>query len=60
MMTLVAEGLTNAQIAKHLYLSENTVKTHLLHLYAETGAHNRAHLVTWGFASGVLDPETYR
>jgi DNA-binding NarL/FixJ family response regulator len=38
---LVAEGLTNAQIAKRLYLSEFTIKQHLRHAYKILGVNNR-------------------
>ena len=40
-LTLVADGLTNAQIAQHLYLSEFTIKQHLRHAYKLLGAKNR-------------------
>lgn len=38
---LVAEGLTNAQIAKRLFLTEGTIKQHLRVVYELLGAHNR-------------------
>jgi DNA-binding CsgD family transcriptional regulator len=40
----VAEGLTNAQIAKRLFVTPNTVKTHLQHVYTKLGIGSRAEL----------------
>ena len=40
-LTLVAEGMTNAQIAQRLYLSEFTIKQHLRHTYKLLGVRNR-------------------
>ena len=41
---LVAEGLTNPQIAERLLMGRGTVKTHLEHVFAKTGYRNRAEL----------------
>jgi DNA-binding CsgD family transcriptional regulator len=34
--------MTNSELGRHLYVSENTVKTHLRRLYAKLGVRNRA------------------
>ena len=44
-LALVAQGLTNVEIAERLFLSRRTVETHVANLLAKTGASNRAHLV---------------
>jgi DNA-binding NarL/FixJ family response regulator len=41
-LTLLAAGLSNAEIAKRLYLSNATVKTHINRIFAKTGARDRA------------------
>jgi DNA-binding NarL/FixJ family response regulator len=45
--TLVAEGLTNRQIAARLYVSVRTVETHVRHIREALGLHTRAHLAAW-------------
>ena len=43
--TLLAEGLTNRQIAEQLYISEGTVKNYISSIYDKTGIHDRAKLI---------------
>ena len=45
--TLVAEGLTNAQIAARLHLSERTIENHVFNAISGLGLHNRVQLATW-------------
>ncbi|MEJ7562457.1 MAG: LuxR C-terminal-related transcriptional regulator [Ilumatobacteraceae bacterium] len=45
-VALVAEGLTNPQIAERLFVSRATVKTHLSHVYTKVGIANRAELAS--------------
>jgi DNA-binding CsgD family transcriptional regulator/tetratricopeptide (TPR) repeat protein len=43
-VALVADGMTNPEIAARLYMSRSTVKTHLAHVYAKVGVANRTEL----------------
>ena len=47
MLELVAEGATNARIARVLTVSEGTVKGHLKHIFRKLGAANRAEAVSY-------------
>ncbi len=51
-LTLIARGLTNAQIAEQLFLNESTIKTHINHVFAKTGVHDRAQAVTYAYQHG--------
>jgi DNA-binding NarL/FixJ family response regulator len=53
-LTLVARGVSNKIIAKDLRISEATVKTHLLHIFAKLGVDDRTAAVTAAMEKGVL------
>ncbi len=53
-LRLVASGATNREIAKQLFISETTVKTHLLHLYVKLAVRDRASAVAAGYSRGLL------
>jgi DNA-binding NarL/FixJ family response regulator len=53
---LVAAGSTNREAAARLFISEATVKTHLLHIYAKLGVGDRAAAVAEAFNRGLLTP----
>ena len=53
-LQLVSEGLVNRDIGKALFLSEETVKSHVRHLLAKLQARSRAHAVAIGFRRGLL------
>jgi DNA-binding NarL/FixJ family response regulator len=55
---LVARGSTNREAAARLFISEATVKTHLLHVYAKLGVNDRAAAVAEAFERGLLTPGT--
>jgi len=53
-LEMVARGTTNREAAAKLFISEATVKTHLLHIYAKLGVSDRAAAVAEGFQRGLL------
>jgi DNA-binding NarL/FixJ family response regulator len=53
---LIARGSTNREAAAQLFISEATVKTHLLHVYAKLGVKDRAAAVAVAFERGLLGP----
>jgi DNA-binding NarL/FixJ family response regulator len=59
LLPLLAEGLKNNEIAASLYLSVNTVKTHLKELYRKLGAANRAQAVASAAEAGLLVRRPY-
>lgn len=52
-LTLIAQGLTNKQIAERLVVNQSTVKTHINHLFAKTGIRDRAQAVTYAYQHGL-------
>lgn len=55
-LDLVALGSNNREAAKKLFISEATVKTHLLHIYAKLGVNDRAAAVAAAYSRGYLPP----
>ncbi|KZB86663.1 response regulator [Amycolatopsis regifaucium] len=53
-LTLISRGSTNKEAAKQLFISEATVKTHLVHAYAKLGVKDRAAAVATAFERGLL------
>jgi ATP/maltotriose-dependent transcriptional regulator MalT len=51
---LIAQGCSNREAAVRLFISEATVKTHVLHIYAKLGVNDRAAAVATGFERGLL------
>ena len=55
-LQLVAAGRTNRQAAAELFITEATVKTHLLNIYGKLGVGDRAAAVAEGYNRGLLTP----
>ena len=53
-LQLISDGLANREIGTELYLSEETVKSHVRHLLAKLQARSRAHAVAVGLRRGLI------
>lgn len=53
MLALIAEGLSNTEIARRLFVSPATVKTHINNLFAKTAVRDRAQAVAYAFRHGI-------
>ncbi len=51
---LVARGKNNAQIARELFISVNTVTRHMTNIFSKTGADNRVRAAVWATRYGVV------
>ncbi len=54
-LVLIAEGLSNREIARRLTLSLSTVQTHYSHILEKLGLHNRAELIKYAIRRGLID-----
>ena len=55
-LTLIAAGLSNAEIAQQIYVSQSTVKTHAARAMMKLGARDRAQLVVLAYEAGLVRP----
>jgi len=57
-LTFVARGLSNAEIAELLVLSEGTVKTHIKHIFAKLDLRDRTQAVIFAYDNGLVEPKS--
>jgi ATP/maltotriose-dependent transcriptional regulator MalT len=55
-LQLIKSGSDNREVPERLFISEATVETHLLHVYAKLGVNDRAAAVGAAFEKGLLTP----
>ncbi|QIZ38240.1 response regulator transcription factor [Saccharopolyspora sp. ASAGF58] len=56
-LQLLAQGLSNRALSKALFISEATVKTHLVHIYDKLGVDNRTAAITTALQRGIIRPQ---
>lgn len=56
-LSMIAAGCSNAEIADRLYLSPNTVKTYIRHAYRRLGVDRRSQAIVWCIQNGLLDAD---
>ena len=52
-LALIAQGLTNTEIAEHLFLSNHTIKTHINRIFAKTGSRDRVAAIAYAQRHGI-------
>jgi two-component system, NarL family, response regulator LiaR len=59
LLSLLPTGMTNRELGEHLYVSENTIKTHLRRLYSKLGVRNRAQAASLA-GQGILGEQRHQ
>ncbi len=58
-IVLIAEGMTNAQIAEYLFLSNHTINTHRKNIMAKLGVKNTAGIVMYAVKTNLVSPNKF-
>jgi DNA-binding CsgD family transcriptional regulator len=58
-ITLIAEGYTNQEIAEKLFISAHTVNTHRKNIMGKLGINNTAGIVMYAVKSNLVSPNKY-
>jgi DNA-binding NarL/FixJ family response regulator len=56
-LRLIAAGASNREIARALFVSEATVKTHVNRIFAKTGSRDRVQAMRYAYAHGYAEPD---
>ena len=57
---LLADGLTNAQIAERLFIARKTAAVHVSNILAKLGMRSRTEIAAWAIRTGVAEPGVER
>ncbi len=57
-LSLIAKGMSNAEIAQSLFLSEGTVKTHIKRIFYKLGLRDRTQAVIFAYDVGIVQPKS--
>jgi DNA-binding NarL/FixJ family response regulator len=60
LLHLLARGVANAEIAKELFISDATVRTHVLHVLQKLDLRDRIHAVIYAYETGLIHPGLHR